>query len=58
MEWPITNTIGSCWCGHSSVFHGIDQSSDRCIECQCVGYTKDTWEQQNTEINTDLKKEI
>jgi len=41
-EWPITNTVGSCWCGHSKEGHSINVD-DHCLTCQCVGFYLDTW---------------
>lgn len=38
--WPITNTIGNCWCGHS---HIIATEAPNCIECKCDGFVLDTW---------------
>jgi hypothetical protein len=40
--WPYTNDAGNCWCGHSNLSHGNDENFN-CIECQCVGFTLDTF---------------
>lgn len=41
--WPITNMIGNCWCGHSSVYHALTEDKPNCIECQCLDYVEDKW---------------
>jgi hypothetical protein len=41
-EWPYTNSVGNCWCGHSNLSHGNDENFN-CVECQCTGFTLDTW---------------
>ncbi len=41
--WPYTNDAGNCWCGHSTVYHALEADKPNCIECQCVGFTLDTF---------------
>lgn len=40
--WPYTNTVGSCWCGHSKAGHMINED-DHCLTCQCMGFVLDRW---------------
>ena len=45
IEWPFTNTVGSCLCGHSKEGHLINVD-DHCLTCQCVSFSLDIWGMQ------------
>jgi hypothetical protein len=44
-EWPYSNELGVCWCGHVQDDHNVVSvvGNGNCVQCQCVGYTEDKW---------------
>ena len=46
-QWPYSNKIGYCWCGHSHKVRCDDQAcvtdNENCCSCQCINFVEDKW---------------